>query len=99
MTDSMIERVALGIAAANGYRFLRKETTADDLRRTFGPTIFRAAPAAIGELRNPTDAMVMAAKDVIDKETLALAQISLTPELMRAAIAAFVDAALSETTT
>jgi hypothetical protein len=50
--------------------------------------------AVLKEVREPTEALVMSAKNVIDIETLKAAQISLTPELMASSIRAMIDEAL-----
>lgn len=54
----------------------------------------QAARAAIEALREPTDSMIMEAKNIIDAEILPVASISITPDLMRLALQAAIYEAL-----
>lgn len=56
--SEMVERVALKIAAARGFKFSQQGTAVDDLHRVFGPVIFLEARVAIEEMRIPTDKML-----------------------------------------
>jgi hypothetical protein len=110
--SGIIERVARAIAIAHGDAWDdvpddKSHWTENrgqfggrfrDVNENFKDCYRDEARAAVEAMR-PILAIspeVMAAKDVIDRPLLNASMVSLTPELMRDALVAFIDAALSE---